>query len=114
MNKYQLMNESKVTDEHGNNYPDLATFPLNELRITQKPTIYKLNEKDLYKFFNLTYEYYDKFDFYDDTSAIVFVHLDKAKTKAVIVSVPKNFDKDKLNYDYFITNECNLILKAWY
>ena len=56
----------------------------------------------------------DKFDFYDDTSAIVFVHLDKAKTKAVIVSVPKNFDKDKLKYDYFITNECNLILKSWY
>lgn len=65
MNKYQLMNESEVTDEFGNNYPDLATFPLNELRITQKPTFYKLNQKDLYRFFDLTYEYYDKFDFYD-------------------------------------------------
>ena len=65
MNKYQLMNESEVTDEYGNNYPDLATFPINEIRITQKPANYKLTHNDLYKFFNLTYEYYNNFDFYD-------------------------------------------------
>jgi hypothetical protein len=65
LSKYQLMNESVVTDENGNNYPDLATFPLNELRITQKPSTYKLTQNDLYKFFNLTFEYYGSFDFYD-------------------------------------------------
>jgi hypothetical protein len=56
----------------------------------------------------------DKFDFYDDDSAIVFVHLNKPKAKAVIVSVPKNFDRDYLKYDYFRTNECQFNLKAWY
>ncbi len=56
----------------------------------------------------------DEINFYDDTSAIVFIHFDKPNTKAVLVSVPKNFDRNKLNYDYFRTNDCNLILKAWY
>jgi len=32
----------------------------------------------------------------------------------VLISLPKNFDKDFLEYDYFRTNECELILKAWY
>lgn len=56
----------------------------------------------------------DKFDFYDDTSAVVFIHFDKPHAKAVLVSVPKTFKIDNLNYDYFQTNDCNLILKAWY
>lgn len=56
----------------------------------------------------------DEFSLYEDTSAVVFVHLDKPHAKAVLVSVPKNFDKTKLNYDYFKINDCNLILKAWY
>ena len=49
-NKYQLMNESVVTDDDGNAYPDLATFPLNQLRLTEKPSDYKLNQND--KFVN--------------------------------------------------------------
>jgi hypothetical protein len=56
----------------------------------------------------------DEIEFYDDTSAVVFVHLDKAHPKALLVSVPKNFDKSLLEYDYFRTNECELIVKAWY
>ena len=56
----------------------------------------------------------NKFDFYEDSSAIVFVHLNKPKAKAVIVSVPKNFDRNKLKYDYFRANDCKFILKAWY
>ena len=53
-------------------------------------------------------------NFYDDESAVVFIHFNNPKAKALIVSVPKNFDKKKLTYDYFRVNECNLILKAWY
>ena len=49
---------------------------------------------------------------YDYTSEVVFVHLDKPQARAVIVSLPKNFDKNHLNYDYFRTNECEFILKA--
>lgn len=56
----------------------------------------------------------DEISFYDDSSAVVFIHLDKPNAKAVLVSIPKNFDRSKLNYDYFRTNDCNLILKAWY
>ena len=55
----------------------------------------------------------DLIDFsYDDTSEVVFVHLDKPQARAVIVSLPKNFDKNHLNYDYFRTNECEFILRA--
>lgn len=56
----------------------------------------------------------DKFDFYGDKDAIVFVHLNKKNPKAVIVSVPKDFDKNNLKYDYFRANECKFILKGWY
>lgn len=56
----------------------------------------------------------DEVNFYDDSSAVVFMHFDKVKTKAVLVSVPKNFDRSKLTYDYFRTNDCQFILKAWY
>lgn len=55
----------------------------------------------------------DKINFNDDMSAIVFVHLDKPHSKAVIASVPKNFDDELLEYDYFRTNECEFIMKAW-
>lgn len=53
-----------------------------------------------------------KFD--NESSAVVFIHIDKPKAKALLVSVPKDFDKNKLKYDYFRTNECKFILKAWY
>lgn len=55
----------------------------------------------------------DKIDFTDD-SAVVFIHLDKPHARAVLVSVPKDFDEKFLNYDYFRTNECKLTMKAWY
>lgn len=56
----------------------------------------------------------DEINFYDDRHAVVFIHFDKPKAKAVLVSVPKNFDESKLNYDYFTVNNCELILRAWY
>lgn len=56
----------------------------------------------------------DEIDFYNDESAVVFVHLDKARPKAIIISVPKNFDENFLVYNYFTTNDCEFIIKAWY
>lgn len=56
----------------------------------------------------------DKINFYDDNDAIVFVHFDKPNAKAVLVNVSKNFDENNLKYDYFRTNECQFILKAWF
>lgn len=56
----------------------------------------------------------DEINFYDDTSAVVFIHFNKPHARAVLVSVPKHFKMHELNYDYFRTNECNLMLKAWF
>ncbi len=56
----------------------------------------------------------DEIEFYDDSDAVVFVHLDKSHPKALLVSVPKNFDDNLLEYDYFRTNECEFVVKAWY
>ena len=56
----------------------------------------------------------NEINFYDDTSAVVFIHFNHPQTKAVLVSVPKNFDRNYLNYDYFTTNNCEFIMKAWY
>lgn len=53
-------------------------------------------------------------NFYEDTSAIVFIHLNKPNAKAVLINVPKDFDLSYLDYDYFRMNECQFILKAWY
>lgn len=49
----------------------------------------------------------------DESSSIIFVHFNKKNTKAVLVNVPKDFDKSKLEYDYFITQPCTFIIKAW-
>ena len=56
----------------------------------------------------------ERIEFSNDTSAIVFVHFDKKDVKASIVSVPKDFNRKNLKYDYFRTNNCELIMKAWY
>ena len=56
----------------------------------------------------------NEIEFYEDTSAVVFIHLDKPNPRALLVSVPKNFDKNLLEYDYFRTNECQFVLTAWY
>ena len=56
----------------------------------------------------------NEISFYDDDSAVVFIHFNQPNAKALLVSVPKTFDKNNLEYDYFKTNECVFILKAWY
>lgn len=55
----------------------------------------------------------DEINFYDDDSAVVFIHLDRPNAKALIISVPKGFDRGKLNYDYFKTSECQFVFRAW-
>ena len=49
----------------------------------------------------------------DESDEIIFIHFNKKNAKAVLVSVPKDFDKNKLNYDYFTTQSCKFIIKAW-
>ena len=49
----------------------------------------------------------------NETSSVVFIHFDKKDTKAVLVGVPKDFDKSKLKYNYFTTQTCDFVIKAW-
>lgn len=64
--KYDLMAESVVKDYNGNSYPDLATFPIEDFKVNTKPAVYTLTWADTERFFDLTYEWYGSFDFYDD------------------------------------------------
>ncbi len=41
-------------------------------------------------------------------NGVIFVHIDQENAKAVLVAVPKDFDKSKLKYDNFVSTECNL------
>ena len=56
----------------------------------------------------------NEINFYYDENAVVFIHFDKPHANALLVSVPKDFNRENLEYDYFRTNECEFILKAWY
>lgn len=49
----------------------------------------------------------------NDTSSIVFIHFHEKDAKAVLVGVPKEFDKNKLNYNYFTTQTCDFTIRAW-
>ena len=49
----------------------------------------------------------------NDSSAVVFIHLNKKDVKAALVGVPKNFDENKLNYNYFTTQTCEFKINAW-
>ncbi len=65
-NKYTLMKESVVTDNFGNRYPDLATFPINSFTPKTKAAEYQLTQSDCLRFFSLIQSFYTTFEFYDD------------------------------------------------
>ena len=66
-NKYQCMKTSDVvTDKDGNPFPDLATFVINEFQPSAKPTTIALSQRNTERFFDLIYEFYTAFDYYDD------------------------------------------------
>lgn len=79
---------------------DTTHFKDYEGKLASKTSIYLNNE--LSSLFEV-----------NDTSSVVFIHLDKNDAKAVLVAVPKNFDKGNLKYDYFTTQACDFVLKAW-
>lgn len=65
-NKYLLMQDSQTTDELGNSFPDLATFPIEKFINNLKPAFYTLSYNDTQRFFDLINGVYQNFDFYDD------------------------------------------------
>ena len=46
-----------------------------------------------------------------DNNGAMFIHINQRDAKAVLVGVPKDFDRSKLEYDYFIPTECELTFK---
>lgn len=42
---------------------------------------------------------------------VIFIHIKQENPKAVIVGVPKDFDKNRLSYDYFVEKQCNFKLQ---
>ena len=64
--KYDLMNESAQCDENNNPYADLASFDINKFSNDTKPYNYKLSEKDCLRHDNTSYEFYEKFNLYED------------------------------------------------
>ena len=65
-NKYMLMEDSEETDDVGNFYPDIATFPINNFKPQSKGRPFTMKETDVYRFDIPTYAYYSTFEFYDD------------------------------------------------
>lgn len=46
-----------------------------------------------------------------DSNGAMFIHINQKDAKAVLVGVPNDFDKSKLEYDYFVPIECELTFK---
>jgi hypothetical protein len=90
--KYQLMIDGSVADENGNYYPDLTTFPINSFDNKIRPIIHELNENEVYRFFDVAYNYYRNFDFYDDF--ILWIN-----DIEYISDVTENYAKKILIYD---------------
>lgn len=64
--KYLTINDSDYyVDSDGNSYPDIFTFNINDIQITEAPLKYMLTERDIYRFDILIYNYYGTPD-YDD------------------------------------------------
>lgn len=95
---YLLLNNSEVPESKYS--IDTTHFKNYKYKSTSNTKIYLNNElKELFEG--------------NESSSIVFIHFDKKDTKAVLVGVPKDFDKSKLNYNYFTTQKCDFIIKAW-
>jgi hypothetical protein len=64
--KYLTIKKSDVyTDENGNAYPDIFSFPNDKLTLTRKAQKYILNANDIARFDTLISSYYGIAD-YDD------------------------------------------------
>lgn len=65
-NKYNLIKDSIVSDGNGNFYPDLATFPINDLIPTTRYIPIDIYEQNIYTFYNFIYDIFSTFSLYDD------------------------------------------------
>lgn len=90
--KYLLMANGSVTDDAGNYFPDLTTFPINDFTATLKPIIHEIDQNEVLRFFDVTYFYYKEYDFLDDF--ILWIN-----DIEYISDVDENYGKKILIYD---------------
>ena len=105
--KYDLMGISEITDYNGDNYPDLATFELDNLIYYTKPSSYILTYNDTQRFFDCIYNLYGDFDFYDDI--LLWVNdilniVDDEKYFNATIKLPSKVDIDSWYLNYFKEN----------
>jgi hypothetical protein len=60
------MSNSETIDANGDFYPDLTTFPIDTFKNSVRPVTHELNENECLRFFDLVYNYYTSFEFFDD------------------------------------------------
>lgn len=84
--KYMMMKNSQQTDNVGNFYPDLTTFPINEFIPENKGRPYTMAESDVYRFDTPILAYYRGVNIYDDLTLW-------------LNDVPYISDDDYLGYD---------------
>lgn len=64
--KYLVMQESvEYSDEFGNTYPNVFSFPIRNFAYSETPTQYNLTEIDIQRFDLLVYSFYNT-SIYDD------------------------------------------------
>lgn len=104
--KYELMGISDYKDDDGNNFPDLATFELDKLVYSTKPSSYTLNYNDTQRFFDCVYSLYGEFDFYEDILLWMNDILDIIDEKYFdkTISLPSKNDMDDWYLKYFKEN----------
>ncbi len=64
--KYRTISESEIySDNFGNKYPDIFSFPIEKFEYTDPVQSYSLGIRDIYRFDLLIYSYYDTSDYTD-------------------------------------------------
>jgi hypothetical protein len=65
ISRYLLTKDSIATNEFGQAYPDIVSFPINKFVYSQDPTVIQLTTADCQRFDLVSYAYYDTSDYTD-------------------------------------------------
>ncbi|MCC7554194.1 MAG: hypothetical protein KO202_06900 [Methanobacteriaceae archaeon] len=129
--KYVLVNfneNHECNKNHDLNY-SCGYFKIYNSYLEENDYYLLTAEKDLYYSIDNTKEFNNEFkkinnkiylnDILTDSlkynnSGIFFIHLKSENPEAILIAIPKDFEKNYLIYDYFRITDCKLIFKTWY
>lgn len=103
--RYMTIKASEVTDEDGNNYPDLFTFPIKHFKFSDPLKKVTITQRYINRFYLVCYDAYGTTD-YDDIilwlNSISSTHeLELGST----IYIPSKADLDKFLTDYKEDND---------